>query len=90
MFLSLDISSHLLSGLRSKPVHKSSLSLALLFSLYIKETIWARLVSSKCFPQDVVNLKVLKKAIGPRITDRKPLSFPYLDFSAFSITSKFN
>ena len=41
------------------------------------------------FPEAVVNLKLLKKAIGPRLTNLISLSFACFLLSALLITSKF-
>ena len=46
------------------------------------------MISSLCFPEDVVILKLLNDAIGPKLTSCKELTSPYLSLSAFLITSK--
>ena len=90
IFLLLGISLFLLPRLRSKPIDKSSLSLLDVNSLYSKLTIWAWLISSKCLSDDVVNLNLLNKAIGPRLTNLISLASSYLFLLAACNTSKFN
>ena len=57
--------------------------------MYTEETMLAWLISSKCFPEDVVKLKLLKRAIGPKLTNLISLPFANAELSVFLINSKY-
>ena len=73
----------------SHPMDKTSASLALAIGLYLKGTLLAWVIFSRCLPEDVDNLKLLNKAVGPKLKTLISLPFGYVELSTFLITSKF-
>ena len=77
-----------LSHSRSNPIDNSSMRPFDVNKLYMKKMLrW--LISPKCYLENNVNLKLLNKAIGPKLINYMSSPFTYLFLSDNLITSKF-